>query len=393
MVKEKEEWLKKMGYPVETIKLITTIDRINDIDIKEFEKFIENGSYDAKVIYNFSHLKYMTKYVIGRIRNIPDIKGVKVELKHKEDMILSVETIDEIDDKDIEDFKIDKVIIGKIGNPSATPLSIDKYRKIKAKLEEIVDGIYPNEDEAEKFKTIYTRLANMLVYDDEAAEDETLYAEENSSKSRNLENALFLGKCVCVGFAETLRQALSLVGIECYIIASESSKDDISHAYNIVKINDNYYNADLTWDLENIRNKKTPKYCLKNDEDFRKTNKEKICYHMPRTDMAQCMEECTEESLEIYPEFSSNSLWEQVKLLGKTVSQGVKTFGLVGLIKRINQERKRDTVEPIMLEEGKNEEGFKQRIQKGTPSMEKQNDTAQDSANKEKIEHADEIEK
>lgn len=384
-IKEKEQWLKERGYPIEPIDLLINVYRIKTIGLDKLGDFLKTGNYKTKIKYNFSNIKYITKDALQELNSILNIENLNIEFEHK-DMVLSTNTIAEIDDKTIEDFKIDKVIIGSSENSREEVLSIDKYRKIRNKLEEIVDGIDMDSDEIEKFKTIYTRLANMLVYDEEAIQDGTPYAKENVKKSRNLENALFLGKCVCTGFAETLKQALSLVGIKSHVISSESDNEGINHAYNIVKINGRWLNTDLTWDATNIRNKEPLKYCLKNDKDFRRTDEEEECYHTPKIDVYQC----TGESLEIYPEFSINKLWDQIKLLGKTLGKGIKTVGLINLLKKIKQEREKEKIEPIMLEKGSNKEEFKQKIQEGIPSMEEQKKIVQNFTNKEEKNFTDE---
>lgn len=54
--------------------------------------------------------------------------------------------------------------------------------------------------------------------------------------------ALFKGRAVCQGYATLFYRLCREVGIPVRVITSSN------HAWNIVKLNDNYYNIDCTWD-------------------------------------------------------------------------------------------------------------------------------------------------
>ena len=58
--------------------------------------------------------------------------------------------------------------------------------------------------------------------------------------------ALVSGKCVCDGYAEAFFLMMSCLKIDCDIVVGDT-KDGL-HAWNQVKIEDNWYNVDLTWD-------------------------------------------------------------------------------------------------------------------------------------------------
>lgn len=171
------------------------------------------------------------------------------------------------------------------GEINPTIVNINGYKILLRRLRKIVRGISLDAPEKNKFKKIYTRLAKKLEYDNGIiidSEELAEYQEENALSSRNLENALLQGRCVCAGMAETLRQALSLVNINCLTCISKSviedGKDE-AHMYNLVKIDGQWYNADLTWDRANIRRGKYPKYCLKSDEDFTNVKEEDKPFH------------------------------------------------------------------------------------------------------------------
>lgn len=51
---------------------------------------------------------------------------------------------------------------------------------------------------------------------------------------------------VCQGYAETMTLLLNMAGIECTTVVGKSQNQN--HAWNKVKIDNNYYNLDTTWD-------------------------------------------------------------------------------------------------------------------------------------------------
>lgn len=55
---------------------------------------------------------------------------------------------------------------------------------------------------------------------------------------------LALKEGVCNGYALAYKYLCNLVGIECYMVSSES----MNHAWNLIKLNGQYYQVDATWD-------------------------------------------------------------------------------------------------------------------------------------------------
>lgn len=96
----------------------------------------------------------------------------------------------------------------------------------------------------------------------------------------NLEGGLVQGFSVCEGYAKILHEALNMVGIDSKIILGYSTHscddndhpwnqiEDNGHAWNQVKINGTWYNTDLTWDTNYLRNFSFPDFCLRSDIDF-----------------------------------------------------------------------------------------------------------------------------
>ena len=197
---------------------------------------------------------------------------------------------------------IKEILVGARENNCARKMNILKYSIIRHKLEKIVEDLYGKSDK-EKFKSIYRRLANMIDYDHDAIKDGSEYAKLNEEACRNLENAVLLNTCVCQGYCEVLKQTLSLVGIESIICKSIEGEDDTTHTYNIVKLDGEWFNTDLTWDYSSIRRGVRPRYCLKSDKDFLKCSEKDKPYHIPyNIELPRC-----NVSVELFPEFKKPS--------------------------------------------------------------------------------------
>lgn len=190
------------------------------------------------------------------------------------------------------------------GDYQREPYDIDTYIAIRGKLNELIEGIDISKSDEEKFAIIYSRICKNIVYDYPAAypigPSERKYEKDSRIKCRNLLNGLLEGKCVCAGYADILRSALELVGIDaCFIsgpiigerkiqnkiinkykslkgksVLKEVFKKRIDklknpkidyHAWVKVKIDGNWYNADPTWDADNIRNGLSPIFALQTD--------------------------------------------------------------------------------------------------------------------------------
>lgn len=332
----------------------------------KIEKLLQLDKYSVEIELCQNGITFNGIKTLGELLD----KGVKFNQKEK-GICLSIDTLAEITDENIEKFNIKSLVIGFKENTSQEEISISKYKRIREILNEVIKDIEPELDDKAKFKIIYTRLANMLTYDYEAIKEDSKYATENKKKCRNLENGVLLGKCVCVGYAEILKQTLSLVGIECHNIGSKSDEENIGHEYSIVKIDGKWYNADLTWDYEKIRNGEKPKYCLKNDKDFIESAlEENRVYHIPEHEIEW---KCMEESIDIYPEFSKNKtsqkilnyiekslkkVWNAGYNIGKNIrAQFIKETLLLPEVNTIKTDKKNE---------------FKEDMKKGAPSMDKQ---------------------
>lgn len=194
---------------------------------------------------------------------------------------------------------------------------IRTFQQIMQKLHEITDDIDPNIPDLKKFAIIYDRIGRYISYDNSVLGiSET---DDNYRKSRNLENGLLKGKCVCEGYAEILMNALKIVGIEntmvfgevlvkteeleidgfqatktengemCYFGIDKSGKpikcvmkkdglwsvakeydgkyeNNNGHAWNLVTIDGETFYADVTWDNNLIKSNYVFQHIQSQDE-------------------------------------------------------------------------------------------------------------------------------
>lgn len=80
------------------------------------------------------------------------------------------------------------------------------------------------------------RLHDMLI--------ERIEYEKGADKNQSAYSALVEGKSVCAGYARAYQYLMQRLGIPCYYCTGFAGTD---HAWNIVALDDGYYNVDLTW--------------------------------------------------------------------------------------------------------------------------------------------------
>ena len=108
------------------------------------------------------------------------------------------------------------------------------------------------------------------IYDKEKFVHDTLITNNKYDKNEKLNqsaySALVKGKTVCAGYSRAFQIIMNKLGIRTYFISGDSNGD---HSWNIIELEDEYYNVDLTWDNQkNI----TYRYFNVPDSVFSKTH-------------------------------------------------------------------------------------------------------------------------
>lgn len=117
--------------------------------------------------------------------------------------------------------------------------ALNKARHIVAR------SITPKMTEFDKELTLHDYIANNTRYDYESYVKDAI-----PDSSFDEYGALVLGVAVCEGYARAMQLMCDLSGIECIIVNGHSLNNGIRelHAWNIVKIDGEYYHVDVTSD-------------------------------------------------------------------------------------------------------------------------------------------------
>lgn len=88
-------------------------------------------------------------------------------------------------------------------------------------------------DNYEKEKMVHDALIDRVAYNMGAQMNQSAYS------------ALVNGQTVCAGYARAFQYLMQQLGIPCYYCTGYAGE---AHAWNIVSLDDGYYNVDTTWD-------------------------------------------------------------------------------------------------------------------------------------------------
>lgn len=92
-----------------------------------------------------------------------------------------------------------------------------------------------------QIKEVHDILVNMINYD-------STYQKSNT---HSIYGALIEKQVVCEGYAKAFKYIMDGLNVECILIAGTSispSGETESHMWNYVKLNNNWYGVDVTWD-------------------------------------------------------------------------------------------------------------------------------------------------
>lgn len=127
-------------------------------------------------------------------------------------------------------------------------------KEFAAAAEAILAGARAQSSDLEKERYVHDALMQTVEYNVQAAMNQSAFS------------ALVNGESVCAGYARAFQYLMQQLSIPCYYCTGTAGED---HAWNIVKLKDNYYNVDVTWD-----DTRTPTYDYfnKTDEAFASTH-------------------------------------------------------------------------------------------------------------------------
>ncbi|MBZ9684926.1 DUF5050 domain-containing protein [Clostridium estertheticum] len=128
-----------------------------------------------------------------------------------------------------------------IDNKYDVVINDPKVAAVYDKAKNIVNNITnSNMSELEKELVIHEYVVKNTAYDYDNYIKETVPEDSYTAYG-----TLIIGKAVCQGYADTMKLLLNLAGIEAQVVEGYAKEP---HAWNMVKIEGEYYHLDATWD-------------------------------------------------------------------------------------------------------------------------------------------------
>ncbi|MBR3368646.1 hypothetical protein IKG45_02525 [Candidatus Saccharibacteria bacterium] len=155
-----------------------------------------------------------------------------------------------LDYESIDKYNTDNYKERTMMSPKGLERAIRYFERVESKID-------PNWTETQKCMYAYNCLAVDMEYGEES--DKLL---SKGTAARGL-NGILYGELVCAGFAFTFQEMMNRAGIECHY---QNQKD--THAYNVVKLDGQYYGVDVTWDNTHKENSECGFRNFGQDEHF-----------------------------------------------------------------------------------------------------------------------------
>ncbi len=170
--------------------------------------------------------------------------------------------------------------------------------QIKKALIPFEKDISDNLSDYEVARLIYTNIIKLVDYDSVTLDNTESNAESNTPDDlRSIYGVFVNHKAVCAGYAKATQYLMNKYGIECTLVTG-TSKEDARHAWNLIRLEGDYYFLDITWDDHS-------------DTDSEKNYSENVTYnyfcitteeilkdHIPDTTL--CLPECTANKCNYY---------------------------------------------------------------------------------------------
>lgn len=144
---------------------------------------------------------------------------------------------------EVHDIYDDTAVVEAFKSKDDSKLTDEKDKYIYDSLVKAVDEIIEDDmTDFEKEKAVYDYIFSGTRFDESSL---AAIAEDNDEYSHTPYGFFHDHTTICVGNATTFKLFMDVLGIECEIIHSTESGE---HAWNIVKIGDNWYHCDITFD-------------------------------------------------------------------------------------------------------------------------------------------------
>ncbi len=109
----------------------------------------------------------------------------------------------------------------------------DRQKRIRTRVKKFLAKVPSDTGDYEKVKAVFDYLVDRVEYDTRAED------------GQNICSAMLNRRSVCAGYARSAQLLLQELGIPCIYVPGVA--DGGAHAWNIVRVNGNYYNFDATF--------------------------------------------------------------------------------------------------------------------------------------------------
>jgi len=112
--------------------------------------------------------------------------------------------------------------------------ALKRRQEIQIAAEELLSGIEEEASDYEKVKYVYETLIRSTDYDMKIADNQNIYS------------VFVYHLSVCQGYAKATQYLLNRLGVECALVQGTVETGE-GHAWNLVRVDGDYYYVDTTW--------------------------------------------------------------------------------------------------------------------------------------------------
>lgn len=122
----------------------------------------------------------------------------------------------------------------------------EKDAAILAAAEEVLQAVTSSDMGAyETERAVYRWLTEQVAYD----WDHQSFFQTMDPDSSNPYGALVNRKAICLGYASAFQLLMDMSGVECITVVGAAFSSQEDHAWNMVRLDGDWYCVDVTWDM------------------------------------------------------------------------------------------------------------------------------------------------
>lgn len=136
-------------------------------------------------------------------------------------------------------YEVSKIYREPMNGYTISPTAQQVFIKVKSVLKTL--GVKDLKSDYEKEKVIHDYIVQNTNYTEESR-----ITDSSTDSIYGVEGVLLNGDAVCQGYAETMKLFMDILGIECKVVTGMVD-DNQPHAWNLVKLDNEWYHVDATW--------------------------------------------------------------------------------------------------------------------------------------------------